>query len=453
MWSPSPKLSVPQSSVQISGSSSSTCTSRVNPPTRSVPWPKRNGSSPAPISRSPPMPAVRLMMTSVSAQRMRSTTSRYRFGSRLPRPVCGSRTWQCATVAPALAASIAAAAISLGVTGIAGCLPTVSPAPVTAQVTMTSWFMLMALLCLHGCPVTDLRSSRTELRFRGRQPILAIEGLHVRKPRIEHLGILLQIRTRSLSRPGFVHHRLHQLVLQLRREAQLRDQFAGVGAALKKIGRGQRIDARLAVVGAERRIAARQVIDAELDIHRMRLPTPQHHPLLVANRTLERDQHPGLAGLDQLEATKPVQVLVDHLLYLRVGTAARLDPVDLAVELLAVPGDIVERLQAGGPSVAWHRKRRLGAGQVGRFDHVDRLAVEERLNLQLLQRPPVAQRYIELLVLQAGKRDGHRRHRRAWLVAERLEDHRSQRGHRRDVGPAVVGKTQIAATRRLRLGK
>src|SRR6218665_131200 len=94
-------------------------------------------------------------------------------------------------------------------------------------------------------------------------------------------------------------------------------------------------------------------------------PPQDQEPLLVADRTLERDQHPGLAGFDQLEAAKPLQVLVDHLFYLRVGTAARLDPVDLAVELLAVPGDIVERLQAGGPSVAWHRKRRLGAGQVG----------------------------------------------------------------------------------------
>jgi hypothetical protein len=59
--------------------------------------------------------------------------------------VCGSRTWQCATVAPAFAASIAAAAICFGVTGIAGCLPTVSPAPVTAQVMMTSLFMPLTL--------------------------------------------------------------------------------------------------------------------------------------------------------------------------------------------------------------------------------------------------------------------------------------------------------------------
>ena len=45
-----------------------------------------------------------------------------------------------------LAASIAASAICAGVTGIAGCLPTVSPAPVTAQVTMTFEFNLPPLV-------------------------------------------------------------------------------------------------------------------------------------------------------------------------------------------------------------------------------------------------------------------------------------------------------------------
>ena len=52
----------------------------------------------------------------------------------------------CATAAPACAASIAAAAICSGVTGIAGCLPTLSPEPVTAQVTTTSVFMAAASL-------------------------------------------------------------------------------------------------------------------------------------------------------------------------------------------------------------------------------------------------------------------------------------------------------------------
>jgi hypothetical protein len=43
--------------------------------------------------------------------------------------------------APAAAASSAASAICAGVTGIIGCRPIVSPAPVTAQVMITSRFM------------------------------------------------------------------------------------------------------------------------------------------------------------------------------------------------------------------------------------------------------------------------------------------------------------------------
>src|SRR5438067_11685662 len=56
------------------------------------------------------------------------------------------RTWQWTTAAPASAASSAALAIWLGVTGIAGCLPTVSPAPVTAQVMITLGFIVSSSL-------------------------------------------------------------------------------------------------------------------------------------------------------------------------------------------------------------------------------------------------------------------------------------------------------------------
>src|SRR5690606_28370661 len=47
------------------------------------------------------------------------------------------RTWMCTTAAPALAAATASAAICSGVTGTCSLLPTVSPAPVSAQVMMT----------------------------------------------------------------------------------------------------------------------------------------------------------------------------------------------------------------------------------------------------------------------------------------------------------------------------
>ena len=76
-------------------------------------------------------------MISTTLSRIRSTPSRYKSTRRLGLPVSGSRTCMCAIEAPALPASIAAFAISLGVTGIAGCLLTVSPEPVTAQVTIT----------------------------------------------------------------------------------------------------------------------------------------------------------------------------------------------------------------------------------------------------------------------------------------------------------------------------
>ena len=59
--------------------------------------------------------------------RMRSTTSRYSATSRAPLPVSGSRTWMCATAAPARAASRADSAISSGVTGTRSLSPSCRP--------------------------------------------------------------------------------------------------------------------------------------------------------------------------------------------------------------------------------------------------------------------------------------------------------------------------------------
>ena len=73
------------------------------------------------------------MMTSVPCWRMRSVTSTKYFLSHDSLPVSGSRTWMWTIEAPARAASSAAAAISLGVTGTFGFLATVSEPPVRAQ--------------------------------------------------------------------------------------------------------------------------------------------------------------------------------------------------------------------------------------------------------------------------------------------------------------------------------
>src|SRR3954470_4627572 len=57
------------------------------------------------------------------------------------RPSFGSRACRCTTAAPASAAPIAAAAISLAVTGMCGDIDGVWIEPVTAQVMMTFWLL------------------------------------------------------------------------------------------------------------------------------------------------------------------------------------------------------------------------------------------------------------------------------------------------------------------------
>src|ERR1044072_4956577 len=61
------------------------------------------------------------------------------------RPSFGSRACRCTTAAPASAAPIAASAISLAVTGIAGDIDGVWIEPVTAQVMMTLFFVALVL--------------------------------------------------------------------------------------------------------------------------------------------------------------------------------------------------------------------------------------------------------------------------------------------------------------------
>ena len=108
-------------------------------------------------TRSPPIPAVVFTITSTSAARIRSTTSRYNPTSRDPLPVSGSRTWMCTIVAPARAAAMPDSAICSGVTGTCSERPTVSPAPVSAQVIITLRFKKVSFV--------GQRPFQTGLRF------------------------------------------------------------------------------------------------------------------------------------------------------------------------------------------------------------------------------------------------------------------------------------------------
>lgn len=140
MSAPLPKLSVPMSRLQISGLSDTMWRTRSCGVRRFEPGAAVLASVSLGTNRAPG-PVVRLTMTGLPLSRMRSTTSRYRSNAMLALPVLGSRTWMCAMAAPAVQASIAARAISSGVTGTFENLPAVSSPPVTAQVMMMGRLM------------------------------------------------------------------------------------------------------------------------------------------------------------------------------------------------------------------------------------------------------------------------------------------------------------------------
>ena len=92
-------------------------------------------------TRSPPMPVVRLMMTSVGA--LADALDDLAVVLEPPRGRAGLRVAHVDVRdgrAGARPPRCAASAICCGVTGRSGCMPAVSPAPVTAQVMMTSSF-------------------------------------------------------------------------------------------------------------------------------------------------------------------------------------------------------------------------------------------------------------------------------------------------------------------------
>src|SRR5262245_33838039 len=96
-----------------------------------------------------------------------------------------------AIAAPARAASIAASAIAAGVTGTLSDLPTVSPAPVTAQVMKTSRFTASAI----ASPFEDAIFARPRARLNRRAPAASAIALGAAAARPALLR-LLRRRTR-----------------------------------------------------------------------------------------------------------------------------------------------------------------------------------------------------------------------------------------------------------------
>jgi hypothetical protein len=96
-----------------------------------------------------PAPVVKLISISDDSL-IRWTASSYNSKDMDGSVVLGSLTWICTTEAPAEQASKALSAISLGVTGRAGCFDLSPIDPVTAKVIMVLFSFMFSASRVHG---------------------------------------------------------------------------------------------------------------------------------------------------------------------------------------------------------------------------------------------------------------------------------------------------------------
>ncbi|MNT48287.1 hypothetical protein D3C72_1850590 [compost metagenome] len=160
-------------------------------------------------------------------------------------------------------------------------------------------------------------------------------------------------------------------------------------------------------------------------------------------------QHAGLGRLDHAELAEVELVALDHLVDQQVAVVARLDAVDLAVQLVLELGDVLEALQTGLSRVGRHRQGVLGAFQVGGRQHLHAVVLGEGLDHCVHGGRPVAEEDVDLLVLHTGEGDGHRGHDLARGVAQAFGEHHGDAGSGGDVGPADLGEANLLAALRL----
>ena len=121
-------------------------------------------------------------------------------------------------------------------------------------------------------------------------------------------------------------------------------------------------------------VAAREIGDLVVEIHRMRLPAEKHDPVFSRDRFPDLGEHARLARLDDLPAAKTVAVGGHHIQQGLVG--AGLDRIDLPAELVGMGGEIGEALHAFIGNIFRNRKRELGPFEIGAED-LDRAEISD----------------------------------------------------------------------------
>ena len=171
----------------------------------------------------------------------------------------------------------------------------------------------------------------------------------------------------------------------------------------------------------------------------MRRPAEEDDRVFGASGACDLAEHALLGGFHDVEIAEIEGVLLDHVEDQAVAVIARLDAVDLAVQLVGELGDVGEALEPLVEQVLRHRQRVFGAGQVG-LDVLDRPVLEIGRDVGLHGGHPVAEEDVDVLVLHGGEGHRHRQDLGVGVVAEALEDFRRDGGRRRDVRPADIGE-------------
>jgi hypothetical protein len=227
----------------------------------------------------------------------------------------------------------------------------------------------------------------------------AVEGVDAIEPGADHRRIGLEPRgRRDFRRLMLIEYRRHQLTFARGREMQILQQPADVRALQRVAGAGVGVDRGAAVVRPEHAVAARQVLQIEAHVHRVRVPGQEHDRCVLAIGAFDLGQHALLAGFDQFELAQAEQILLQHRQDQPVAVIAGLDTVDRILQLRREALDVGERLQAGIVGVGGHGQRVLGAGQIG-AEHLDRAVGHIGPAVAFLGRHPVAQEHVDVLVL------------------------------------------------------
>ncbi len=303
-------------------------------------------------------------------------------------------------------------------------------------------------------PLLEAAGARRRRRMRERRVGgLPVECEHAVQPCLGGGGIGLQPRgRRDVGLFMSIQDGGHHFALAGQREFEVDEQVPNVRALGTVTLTGNGINRRAAEVRTEDFIAAVQVLEFESHVHGMRLPCEEHDRLLAAISPLDLREFTLFARLDQLEIAQAELILLQHFQNQAVAVVAGFDAVNRIVECRGKPVDVLEILESRVVGVRGYGERVLGALKI-RTDHDHRTVGVVGFAIGLLGRHPVAEKYVDVLILQGRKRYGNRQHGDGGFVSDTVQQLADQGRGRGDVCPPYIGEANILADRRIAIGR